>query len=501
MTIKRPGAGHIPKDLDSTVRALVLGVLVVVWVGATSGCSLVARHGVAANAPPGPSTPWSPPPSAIPSKPPRQTVVIPDSLRALLTSPSRWTLADIVDLALRNNPETRATWASARAAAAHLGSERGAYYPQITGAANDTKIKSALSSQIAYERTSYEPSLALHYILFDFGQRRGNVEEARQALYAANWTHNATIQNVVLEVERVYYQYLYTKAVRDADAAALKEADANLDAAQERQKSGLATTADVLQARSTQAQRKLALQTVEGQIKTIRGSLATAMGLSPTVDYDVGELPNNLPVVDVSKTVDELIDEAQVHRPDLASARAKALAARAHERSVRAEGWPTISVDGNTSRRFYDNPNDYSDTYQIGISLAVPLFTGFSHQYDVLEAQSKAQASEQQYQTLASAVELDVWTTYYNLKTAGERLQTARDFLKSATESHDVALGRYKSGVGTILELLSAQTALEDARAEDLQARTDWLLALAELAHATGRLTLAQPQPKKDGGR
>jgi outer membrane protein TolC len=52
----------------------------------------------------------------------------------------------------------------------------------------------------------------------------------------------------------------------------------------------------------------------------------------------------------------------------------------------------------------------------------------------------------------------------------------------------DVALGRYRAGVGGIIELLTAEAALENARAQEVQARTDWFLSIAQLAHATGTL-------------
>jgi outer membrane protein len=473
--------------------------------GALTGCAAVARRQVARHSPGSPATPWVPPAEAAPSG--TEAPAAPALPSYLLEAEASWTLEDIVDLALRNNPATRATWQASRAAAAHLGSEQGAYFPQIDAAANYSKTKSSLSSSLTFDRKSFEPSLALQYVLFDFGKRGADVEEARQQMYAANWTHNAAIQQTVLAVERAYYQYLYAKAVRQADSAAVKEAGASLDAAQERKKSGLATAADVLQARSHYSQTKLELQTVEGQIQTIRGSLATAMGLSPTVPYDIGLLPGDIPAVEVGETVEEYIRQAQLQRPDLAAARAAALGAQAHTRSVKAEGFPSLSVQGNISRRFYDSFSNYGDNYLAGVFLSVPLFTGFAHSYDMLEAQAKAEQAQQNYEVLKGQVDLDVWTSYYDLQTAAARLGTAREFLESATESEDVALERYKAGVGSILELLAAQTSLADARAQDLLARTDWFLALAELAYAMGRLEISpaspvppQPQaPERDG--
>jgi outer membrane protein TolC len=83
-----------------------------------------------------------------------------------------------------------------------------------------------------------------------------------------------------------------------------------------------------------------------------------------------------------------------------------------------------------------------------------------------------------------------VFTAYYNLQTATERVRTAADLLASATESESVARGRYREGVGSIVDLLIAQSALADARAQDAQARWQWHSSLAQLAHDVGILGL-----------
>jgi len=81
-----------------------------------------------------------------------------------------------------------------------------------------------------------------------------------------------------------------------------------------------------------------------------------------------------------------------------------------------------------------------------------------------------------------------VWTARADLETATQHLATSKDFLASAEESERVALARYKEGVGSVIDLLTAQATLSSARAQEIQARTDWLLAVSRLAYATGTL-------------
>ena len=60
--------------------------------------------------------------------------------------------------------------------------------------------------------------------------------------------------------------------------------------------------------------------------------------------------------------------------------------------------------------------------------------------------------------------------------------------LKSAQQAEDVANARYKNGLDSILDVLSAQATLANARVQEVQARLNWFAALAAMGHAVGGL-------------
>ena len=82
----------------------------------------------------------------------------------------------------------------------------------------------------------------------------------------------------------------------------------------------------------------------------------------------------------------------------------------------------------------------------------------------------------------------DVFTTYYDLKAARQQVATGDELLASAIASQRAAQARYTAGVGSIIDLLTAQAALSNARAEQAQARWVWAQRLALLARAAGAL-------------
>lgn len=449
-----------------------------------------------------PGTPYSPKDLWVPPRelarepvPPPEDIEIPPDLSERIRS---LTLTDLVDLALQRSPETRASWYAARSAREGMSAQKGTYYPQLDLAVEANRVHgSAVGGRFTFDQRTVVPSVSLAYTLFDFGKRHVEVEEKRQELIAANWNHNATVQDIVLEVQLAYYQYLNARALLKAEEAAVREAETSLEAAEFRHRAGAATIADVLQARTSLSQAELFLETTRGQIQIIRGTIATSLGISPTSDFDVkGELPEELPLEQVSKDIDSLIGEARALRPDLAAARAQASKARAHVRNVKAEGWPVLEAGGNLESVYYYDPDFTSDNYSFGVSLRFPLFTGFRHMHEVHQAKEDLEAARAGITDLEQQVTLDVWTSYYKVKTASERIETSRDLLESAGKSYETSLGRYRAGVGDILELLRAQVALEAARAQAIGAKTDWLLSVAQLEHDVGTLWLS-PEEKK----
>ena len=86
-----------------------------------------------------------------------------------------------------------------------------------------------------------------------------------------------------------------------------------------------------------------------------------------------------------------------------------------------------------------------------------------------------------------------MWNGYYALDSANQQLTATATLNKTAADNLDVALGRYQSGVGTIVDVLTAQTAAATARTLRINAELNWKVARAQLALALGRLSSAQP--------
>jgi TolC family type I secretion outer membrane protein len=411
--------------------------------------------------------------------------------RSKITKPL--VLADVVDLALCNNPQTRALWASARAQAATVGVNMAAYLPTLTAQGTATRNHNVLVGNVTANSNTETVGLSASYLLYDFGGRSASLENARQLLVAANATRDATLQANFLAAVQAYYALLSARAsVLSAQAAEASAREA-LSAAQARYQAGVATPADKLQAQTALSQATLNLITARGNERNAQGALANVMGFDASQPFELAPFPETTPNPVVEQDIGKLITEARQKRPDLAAADAQIRAAEAQLEATRATGMPSLSLNAGVSEtRSGGAPGSTSGS--IGITLSVPLFTGFRNTYQNRAAEQQLEGKVASRDLLANQVALDVWKAYQALLTNSQALRTADDLVASAIASEEMTLGRYKAGVTglSILDVLNAQSALASARQQRVAALYNFLASRMALAQAIGVLDLTQ---------
>ena len=400
--------------------------------------------------------------------------------------PASLSLADVVERALCNNPQTREAWANARFQAAQVGIGKSAYLPSISVAASESRNRnSGGTAATSYNQQNLSASLS--YLLYDFGARDAALENARQVLAALNATQDASIQTVFLAGVQAYYQLFATRAAVDSAVEAEKSALESLNAATARYSVGSGTPADKLQAQTAYSQAVLNRIQAEGDARNAQGVLANTMGADADRAFQIAPPTLQIPDAQFGRDIAKLIEQARRQRPDLAAAQAQVEAARANVEAARAAGMPTISLGANAGRSD-TNISDPSNTSSLGVSISFPLFTGYNTTYRVRAAREQVDVRLAQRERTSQQIALDVWKAYQAVVTGNQAVKTSADLVASAVHSEQVALGRFKAGVGSILDLLTAQSALASARLQNIQSVYNWHIAKATLAQSMGSL-------------
>ena len=454
---------------------------------------LLASNATSQKAPVSPDHPWATPPDWKPGALARPLPSFPADLAKV------YTLSELVNLAEKNNPETRVAWENATARAADLGVSKATLYPTLVAMALADSNRVDILFDTAWIRQTtgtFSPTLGLDYILFDFGRRWQQIAISRSNLLAANFLFNDTHRRIIFQVMEAYYRLLNSKGQEEAQEANLKNAQTVQDAAEARLHEGLATLPDVLEARSATAQADYDLQAALGATEIAHGDLATALGVSPTSQFQVESIQDLAIPRELIDTVDKSIDRALAQRPDLMQLVEQLRAAGSEIKAARTAYLPTLSFDGygglaRIAGQQAQFPRVYSpnqETWDARLTLTWNLFDGFARENRLARAKADQKQAAAELEATRNQVENQVWAAYSNARTALREQKAAAALLAAASESYDAALQSYNYGVRSQIDVVSAQRALAAARTADVSARTQLLTAIAALAFETADL-------------
>lgn len=404
--------------------------------------------------------------------------------------------AELIDIALQNNPSTKQTWAQARAAAAQYGQSLSPFYPNISFNGSYARTKGTFidiaNIPIPFLTTQAGPDFLLTYTLFDFGQRSSASIAAREALYFADLTHNQEIQNIIQSVMDDYYTYLYQRALLRATEANLENTQIALDAANQRFSLGLAALGDVAQARTQYLQSKINLTTQKQNVENAFSQLAVDLGLPANIPFKVLPMPEQILAEPLMECVDLLVAKAQEQRQDFLAAQAELRSKEASLLNAKRAIYPVLTTSLDIGHYWFNEGlQEKSMHWSALFNLEFPLFHGFFYKNGVKNAEANVQLAKAQLLQLELSVIQNVTTAHMGVKTAAQNLHDSEEYLKAAELEFQIALKGYQAGTGTILEVMSAQSSLIDARSQKAGSQKEWFNALTSIAYATGSLCAA----------
>jgi outer membrane protein len=413
-----------------------------------------------------------------------------------------YSLPELIDLAEQHNPETRGAWQEAKSKAAALGIARSALYPTMSAVAVAVSLRTATLIGEFYHRQTegiFEPVLHVEYLVFDLGGRSGEIDEAKANLLASDLAFNDTHRRIIDEVASAYYRFLNAEGQHEAAEVSLENAKTVEEDAEARLANGLATKPDQLEATAARAQAEYDLQATVGAVDIARGDLATAIGIAPGTALKVEGIEKLKLPSSIADSVDEEIRRALSQRPDLLQQFTRLRAADAEMKQAKSTYFPSLSFagDGGLARAYGQQdllPGSYAEGEVWGaeLNLKWTLFDGARREYRIAQAKADKKAAQAQIDTLRDQIANEVWGAYSNMQTALRQQQAAAALLTASEESYEAAHEAYGYGVRNLLDVVSAQKALAQARSEDIAARTQLLLETTDAAFQTGDLIQVQ---------
>ena len=144
--------------------------------------------------------------------------------------------------------------------------------------------------------------------------------------------------------------------------------------------------------------------------------------------------------------------------------------------------------DVQTNQSIALNGDSHLRENSVGLQLNIPLFEGFERTYQVRGAQAKFETSKAELSDVEQRISMDLWANYQSLNIETRSLEKTAEWVEQSSQALQVVQGRYRSGVGNMIELLNALTAYATAEQQHINTLNSWQLARLKLAASLGRL-------------
>jgi outer membrane protein len=413
-----------------------------------------------------------------------------------LSASQTYDLVGLIDIALRNNPETRRQWEVARSAAAQFGASQAPYYPQAdVQAVNEyERILIELPGKSGkLEQWQSQPVMEITYTLLDFGRRHSAAEAARNRLIASNFILNRAIQDVVFGTQSAFYAVDAAQAAVTAAQQNLALAQTDLDAVNQRVNLGLATEPELLLAKERVAQSRFDLANAHLLVHDAEAQLAVALGIPANATPQIQGLEHEAVPKSLNEEVDMLIAQARRQRPDLAARAASLRAGEAEVSEARSQFFPVVGLSASYGENLWNYTFSSPRTTQTGqpqyaalLTLRWDIFTGFRRLNDLRQAEADREVARAELDALAIDATAQVWRAYHEFESSLSKYDYAQSLLAASQESYDANLETYREGLSTIVELLTAERDLANARYTIVQSKAELLTAYAAVAYAAG---------------
>jgi outer membrane protein len=425
------------------------------------------------------------------------------------------TINEAIKIALKQNPSVTEFKERTNVAKEQIGVSRGALLPQVgfsgtvfygnafttnrfqgpvatllpgvsSSAGTTTPGGSTSPISIPFARneiTTFEVyRFSANQLLFDFGKTPSQVAASKANYKKTSEDYANTRQQVVLNVRNAYFAYLASRRAIKVSEENVRQNQELLKQAAAFYKEGLRSKVDVTFSESNLANAETELIRARNLAEVSRVDLMTALGLKTWPFRDVEDV---LEVTPKPLSLEELKDQALKQRPELKRSLYQQQEDQANITGARANFLP--SFQGFAARGFEGSRHDLEDQWWIGAGVNVPFFEGLSNVHTLRQAKAQLRSTQANTESVTLTVIKEVESGFQDLKSAWEVIKSRTKAREAAAENLRLAWGRYRSGVGSIIEVTDAQVRFAQADLEQVRALFDYRVVEARLDKAVGK--------------
>jgi len=409
-------------------------------------------------------------------------------------------LPECIDLALKQNSAILKGKSDLEAAYGFVVQTRAIAIPKLRATGNyqfnnaieNLQLPPPAPSVTFQQDQSWSAGIRLVQAVFEGGRIRSSLKSARLTKEQAVYNYQTVIADTLTEVRVAYYDILMAAEQIIVEEASVKLLTQELGDTTRRFEAGTVPRFNVLRAEVELANARPRLIRAKNDYRIAKNNLANLLGynLPKEVWEDIPlQLADKLDAGPYEIQLPDAIGQAMEKRPELAALRKAELTRKEGITSARSMYRPSVQAFGGygwRSSQSSDDPGRDVSGWNAGLQLNWDNFDGLLTRGKVDEAKALDKKAEYDVEDASRRIELEVRSAYSNFIEAKEVLESQKKVVEQAEEALRLANARADAGTGTQLDVLSAQTALTEARSTQVQALHDYAVARARLERAIG---------------
>jgi OMF family outer membrane factor len=428
---------------------------------------------------------------------PAQTLVVPTTpsqVRLDITKPV--TLAEILELIEKTNSEAIRSRIAVERARAVLQEAVAGKSPTVSGTVQYSYSDSAqirlnsINNNTPLGKTNSNPltgTLGVDYNIFDSGVTDAAIRIAENNLRITEADLSRIRQNIRLSIVTAYYNLQNTDETTRIQRKAVENAEKSLNDTKARERAGIGTKFDVLQSEVQLANARQDLLNAEAAQLVARRELSRQLNYPAIVEITAAD--KIAPVSEWKLPIEETILLAVRNRAELDIRKLEREVARDRANSSLAQLGPRINLFGNLNTAAeFTSGSGVGVGYQVGATLNWTLFDGGKAAAQVNQFKADQATAETRFEQDARQARYDVEESYINQRSRLQQIETATKAVQQATEALRLARLRLDAGVGTQLEVITAETDLTRADVNRVQAIIGYNQSRANLERAISGL-------------
>jgi outer membrane protein len=326
----------------------------------------------------------------------------------------------------------------------------------------------------------YSTSVSVTQTIFDLSSAF-SIKESRLKVKESMAQYQSIVRSVELLVAQCFYDYIKRQKFLVVKDLGLKESEENFRKTEVMYDVGTVSRIDLLRAEVVKNQSELDLLKAAKELEMAKVNLAYVTGLEPDLEFEVKEESTKVEDYSIGD-YDSLFARMKKNNPDIGAQRLSVSAAKARLSSAYSDHLPTLSLSGSygySGDRFTLSQEEWDrdDSWSVGASVQLPLFTGFSRYASVRQSKISTGMEELGYREMVMDKGIELRKALLSMDEAEETYRLASKNLEKAELTYRMVKEKYDLGAADIVELIDAEQDYREAQVTKISSYFDMILA------------------------